>query len=145
MVFIKQSSKESFWLSSIGKTIIVGFVLLVLLSSIVSSTGPPSTAKRFRTAALATNVDLACQNYRTEYGTLPSASENKRLVAALCGDNPHKIEFLSLKKTDLNPNGELIDSWKTPLRSIFLPGSKVQVISAGPDKIFGTQDDITNQ
>jgi len=35
--------------------------------------------------------------------------------------------------------------WGTPFRITFGPNSDVSVISAGPDKIFGTPDDITNQ
>ena len=45
----------------------------------------------------------------------------------------------------MNPNGEIIDPWKTPYRIIFDTDSKVHIVSAGPDKIFGTPDDITSQ
>lgn len=90
-------------------------------------------------------IMTACQNYQIEYGALPQASENSRLVAILCGDNPRKIECFAPSRNDLNPNHEVIDFWKTPFRITFRPDSKIEVISAGPDKIFGTQDDITNQ
>ena len=90
-------------------------------------------------------IYTACQAFRTEYGGLPESPENCRLKKILGGDNPRGIEFLFTRPTDLNPNGEMIDPWGTPFRITFDPDSKVHVISAGPDKIFGTADDIPNQ
>ena len=76
---------------------------------------------------------------------MPETTDNTRLQKILSGDNPRKIAFLLLKPTDLNSTGEMIDSWGTPFRITYGPESTVHVISAGPDKIFGTTDDITNQ
>jgi len=120
------------------------FILLVMAG--LDGSGPHLVvARSAKASSQASLIGVGCQAYETEYGTLPPTLENHRLIKILCGDNPHKIEFLSLKPSDISPNGEMIDPWGTPFRITFDSDSKVLVISAGPDKIFGTPDDITNQ
>ncbi|HEY0257142.1 MAG TPA: hypothetical protein VGC39_06855 [Candidatus Methylacidiphilales bacterium] len=92
-----------------------------------------------------TQLQTACLNYYTEYSALPESSENGRLIKILCGDNPRGIVFLVVRPSDLNPRGEMIDPSGTPFRITFESNNKVHMISAGPDKIFGTPDDINNQ
>jgi hypothetical protein len=84
----------------------------------------------------------ACLSYSTEYNRLPPDSDNKRLTAALTGENARHISFLWLSQSQLNSNNEMIDHWGTPLKIIFQGTSGIQITSAGPDKIFGTADDI---
>jgi len=86
----------------------------------------------------------ACLNYAMEYNRLPPDSDNKRLTAALIGDNARHIQFLWLTKTELNANNEMIDNWGTPLKVTFQGASGIQITSAGPDKIFGTADDVVS-
>ena len=75
----------------------------------------------------------------------PDASNNARLIMILSGDNPRKIEFIKLKPPVLNSNGEVQDEWGMPLQISIGVHTKIRVTSAGPDKIFGTPDDIANQ
>jgi len=121
--------------------------LFVLLA--MACLDAPKTNVRVALKAYASNqaslIFTACQAYKIEYGTLPQVSENNRLKEILCGDNPRKMEFLTFRPNDVSSNGEMIDPWGTPFRITFDPDSKIHVISAGPDKIFGTPDDITNQ
>jgi type II secretory pathway pseudopilin PulG len=120
-------------------------VLILIMALLPNSPGHLEGAKRASVTNHANQIFSACTAYHAEYGELPSTSENYRLVKILVGDNPRKIEFLSLKPSDLTPNGDMIDSWGTPFRIGFDSASKVHVVSVGPDKIFGTPDDITNQ
>jgi type II secretory pathway pseudopilin PulG len=120
-------------------------VLVLLVAASLPGSGPLKAGIRVAVLNQVSQIYTACQNYQIEYGTLPETSENYRLKKILCGDNPRKIEFLSLKTGQINPNGEIIDPWGTPFRITFDSDSKVHVISADPDKIFGTADDITNQ
>jgi type II secretory pathway pseudopilin PulG len=119
----------------------------VLISILLPNYGvySPKAAFRAKASDQANQIYTACLAYKTEYGTLPENSENYRLIKILCGDNPRKIEFLSLIPRDVNPNGEMIDQWGTPFRITFDSDAKIHVVSAGPDKIFGTPDDITNE
>ncbi len=102
-------------------------------------------AQESRVANLEKQIQTACTAYMAEYGTLPSTAENYQLIKILKKDNPRGIIFLNTSPQDMNANGELIDPWGTPLRITFDSNSKVHAISAGPDKVFGTPDDVTNQ
>jgi len=144
MKITEQPAKKRRWTIYLVRTIFVFFILLVIAS--LTFTGPYEglAAHKIRAANQITQIFTASQGYRTEYGELPESSENYRLKKILCGDNQRGIAFLVVKPSDLNPNGEMTDPWGTPFRIIFDSNSKVHVISAGPDKIFGTADDITN-
>ena len=95
-------------------------------------------------AEFARTIRDACLSYAVEYNRLPPDSNNQRLTAALTGDNTRHVAFLSLSKNQLNANGEMIDRWGTPLKINFQGTSGIQVASAGPDKVFGTFDDIVS-
>ena len=75
----------------------------------------------------------------------PVAGENREVVEALTGKNPHKLVFLSPRHPALNEHLELIDRWGNPFRFHPLSGSIMEFSSAGPDGNFGTADDITLQ
>ena len=127
-----------------GVAALILFILFVV--ACLDGSGPNiRVARRMYTSNQVSLINAACQNYAIEYGALPPTSENYRLKKILCGDNQRKIEFLTLNPKDVSPNGEMIDPWGTPFRINFYSGTNVDVISAGPDKIFGTPDDITNQ
>jgi len=132
--------KKKFW-TPYG---VLAFLIILVFIISIPGGAPGRAAFIAKASNYVSQIDTACQAYRTEYGTLPPTSENYRLKKILCGDNPRGIPFITLKPSDLSPNGDMIDPWKTPFRIVFDPESKVHVISAGPDKIFGTPDDITN-
>jgi hypothetical protein len=126
--------------------LVLGIILVLIGDILLAGIGSGLKASpRAKASNQIIQICTACQNYATEYGTLPPTSENYRLIKILSGDNPRGIPFITLRPSDLSPNGEMIDPWKTPFRITFDPDSKVHVVSAGPDKIFGTPDDITNQ
>ena len=133
--------KES-WLSYVVVCLTLIFVLGLLFAPLATDRGTP--AREVRARSLAAQLETACFAYLTEYGTLPPTSENYRLIKILSEDNPRKIVFLNLRPIDLSPNGELLDPWGTPYRITFDSNSKVHMVSAGPDKVFGTPDDVTN-
>jgi hypothetical protein len=136
--------KRRFW-TIYGVLAALGLLALLVMTTLTGEPAQLSMALKAGAAAEASQVYTGCQSYMAEYGALPQTSENYRLIKILCGDNPRKIEFISLKPRQLSPNGEDIDPWKTPFRITFDPDFKIHVISAGPDKIFGTPDDIANQ
>ncbi|MEM1223209.1 MAG: hypothetical protein AAGH40_10620 [Verrucomicrobiota bacterium] len=51
--------------------------------------------------------------------------------------------MLSSNHPSINARGELIDRWETPFFFHAQSSSEVEVISAGPDKKFSTEDDLT--
>jgi len=74
-------------------------------------------------------------------GALPTGS-NRELVAALAGENPHRIRFLDPAAPYLNADGELVDRWQVPLFFHFVEADDVGLRSAGPDRVMWTADDV---
>ena len=85
----------------------------------------------------------AALGYTMEHGKFPPSAENRKLVEFLLSQ-PHAQGVIGSELTEhLNPKHEIVDEWGTPLRILFQGEDDVVVQSAGPDKIFGTPDDIT--
>ncbi len=68
--------------------------------------------------------------------------ENDEITAALAGDNRLHFAFVSPKHPAINARGELCDRWGTPFRFHQLSGTQMEIRSAGPDRKFGTADDV---
>ena len=69
-------------------------------------------------------------------------SANEDWAAAFRGLNPAHERFLPDQHAALNPQGQLVDRWKTPLFFHALGGRRFELRSAGPDKKLWTDDDI---
>jgi len=93
------------------------------------------------TRALLSSLGLAVEAYGQEYGHLPS-SVNLDLAKELTGQNAKGIPFIVFRPRSLSVGGEVVDSWQMPLRFVWADGRSAQIISAGPDLMFGTADDI---
>ena len=76
----------------------------------------------------------AFQQYKEHVGRYPEGS-NAEIAKALFGKNPKNVIILVVKKKDLNPKGELVDPWGTPLK-IYFSANEVLIRSAGPNKFF---------
>ena len=83
------------------------------------------------------------ESYRLIFHQNPIAGENRDVVAALTGRNPHRLIFLDPAHPALSAGNELLDRWGTPFRFHPISGSHMEFSSAGPDGAFGTNDDIT--
>ncbi len=82
----------------------------------------------------ADNLILGLQQYREFVGTYPTG-DNVTIAKALLGRNEKKVLILSVRKSDLNDKGEILDSWGTPLRFYF-SNNEVMIRSAGPNKVW---------
>lgn len=63
------------------------------------------------------------------------------------GRGPHAIADLTVGTDDKSPllkPGQLMDSWRTPYR-FDKSGKAWTITSAGPDRKFNTEDDVTNK
>ena len=122
-----------------------GFLsFLLLLGALFPCTNcPRKAARRVEARNLIQSFDTASRAYKAEYGYYPTGKPSE-IVTALTGKNLRSIVFLGLRERDLNQAGEPIDYWKTPFRfERVSDGEPLQLTSAGPDKTFGTQDDVT--
>lgn len=88
-------------------------------------------------------VDSIINQYRRIFGENPLAGENREIVSALTGKNPHNLAFIDPSHPAINERGELIDRWGTPF-SFHAVSSKepVEIASAGPDGLIGSNDDV---
>jgi hypothetical protein len=83
---------------------------------------------------------IALENHRIEYGTYPTTSDISDLLRVLQGDNERKVVFIKVPKHA--PATYVLDRWGTPFRVESSGISEPRLISAGPDREFGTPDDI---
>lgn len=72
---------------------------------------------------------------------LPFGS-NEELAAALLGKNRAQLRFLSATHPALNSQGQLVDRWSTPLFFHAVSRDRLDIRSAGPDKVMWTEDDL---
>ena len=98
-------------------------------------------------AAHETTVDLqllhkAISSYHRIFQQNPVAGENREVVEALTGRNLHRLVFINPRHSALNKDGELLDRWGTPFRFHPVSRSLMEFSSAGPDRSFGTNDDV---
>ena len=88
-------------------------------------------------------LSLMVSDYGKIFGGNP-VGENDEIAAALMGANPKRLAFLPQQGAFLDSSGRLIDRWGTPYFFHALSGSKMEIVSAGPDRRHHTADDITS-
>jgi hypothetical protein len=69
-------------------------------------------------------------------------SANEDWADLFRGRNAAREEFISARHIALNPQGQLVDRWGTPLFFHALGGGRYEIRSAGPDKKLWTSDDL---
>lgn len=116
-------------------------IVAALLAGLFSGADP--TSEMARTLDKIAAFDAVYQAYKREFGSYPPVTENFRVVKIFQGENPRQKEFFAFKNGDLNVNGEVVDGWETPFRFDYEEGAPV-ILSAGEDRVFGTDDDMTN-
>ncbi|MBI4335643.1 MAG: type II secretion system protein GspG [Candidatus Omnitrophica bacterium] len=149
-------------LSTKGLTLIeliTVIAILAILASMIVGAGQFARKKAARTRAESdiANLELALSAYKLDFNAYPEG-ENKDLVDKLSNeeygdsggsgyDADWNGPYMNFKEKDLNSNKEYLDPWGVPY-TYKKPGDKnkltYDIISAGPDKAFGTNDDIAN-
>lgn len=117
-------------------------VLLIILALEIILFPKPSLPWRHDLLRAVVQIERGVRFYEVEYGTLPPANDNAGLIKALTGDNPRSIKFEVFDPTQLNAEGELLDPWGTPFQVSIDAEPRIHINSAGPDRRFGTKDDI---
>lgn len=69
-------------------------------------------------------------------------SANEDWADLFRGKNAAREEFIPARHIALNPQGQLVDRWATPLFFHALGGGRYEIRSAGPDKTLWTSDDL---
>ncbi len=68
--------------------------------------------------------------------------ENVEITAALLGKNKLQLALIAPDNPAINSRGELCDRWGTPILFHQISGEQMELRSAGPDRKFGTADDV---
>jgi len=91
-------------------------------------------AKVAKFNALADNLILGIQQYKEFVGTYPTGN-NVSITKALLGQTDKKVMILSVRKSDINDKGEILDPWGTPVQFYF-SHNEVMLRSAGVNKVW---------
>ncbi len=70
---------------------------------------------------------------------------NEEFAAALLGKNATATVFLAQPHACLNAQGQLVDRWQTPLFFHVRDATRIDIRSAGPDRVMWTADDLQRQ
>lgn len=87
-------------------------------------------------------VETILSFYRMAFDENPVAADNASVMAALMGENPKSLVFFPEDHPSLNAQGELTDRWGTPYYFHALSGTKMEIVSPGPDRKLGNADDL---
>ena len=85
-------------------------------------------------------VRNSLRDYHALFGENPVGS-NAEIMQALNGNNSRQAR-LGPQDMASNEAGELVDQWGTPIFFHQLSKDQMEIISAGPDQVMGTADDI---
>jgi len=87
-------------------------------------------------------LDSLLKYYRRIYVKNPVAGVNEDVAAALTGKNERNLALISPQHPALSAKGQLLDQWGMPYFFHPLSGEEMEISSAGPDRRFGTHDDV---
>jgi len=106
-----------------------------------------------KTAATIAALETALSMYESDLGDYPAADGTgcAQLITALRGpvaEPRWKGPYMRFREAELDTGGNLLDHWQTSFSYAYPqtahPGTPFTIASAGPDKLFGTADDIGN-
>jgi hypothetical protein len=83
------------------------------------------------------------EGYRRLRGAFPTAEDNAALMRRLTGRAPDSLAVFPEAHPRLDDSGALVDAWGTPFFFHHLSSQALEVRSAGPDREFYTDDDLT--
>jgi len=143
--------------------LVVVSVIAILATMVIGIAGRINDQSKERgLESTFTLLESALQEYREGTGKFPEQPERNFANAAIHSEYiyreldlmPESRKILERIAESLVKNGygtvdtppEIYDPWGMALDYIYVPGDNFpKLISAGPDKIFGTADDISNK
>src|SRR4030095_15863592 len=85
-------------------------------------------------------VQVMLREYRTALGGNPVGT-NAAIMRAIGGDNRKQLRIGLPAGQRLNDQGELVDRWGTPYFFHQVSRDRMEIRSAGPDRVMWTADD----
>lgn len=135
--FTEQPFLHVLWFGAAAATF---YISVFLFRPICGPMRPESS----QTKADLRNLEVACRAYKAEYDSYP-AGDHAQTLQILRGRNARQIVFLETpsRKSAFSKQGELLDPWGTPYRFAITTNSPPVFISAGENRLFGDQDDLS--
>ncbi|MEM8955928.1 MAG: hypothetical protein AAGD22_17360 [Verrucomicrobiota bacterium] len=87
-------------------------------------------------------LDAVVGTYRSIFRENPVAGLNHEVTEVLAGKNRKHVVLIEPGHPAINGMGELTDRWGTPYRFHGISSQRMEFLSAGPDRKFGTADDL---
>lgn len=124
--------------------IVMGIIGLILGGAIYSMGKIKGSAALGAADTDLTSFESNLEMYNRNGGTYPSTSQGLEALITKPTGSPRPRRWIQT----LDDEDALIDPWGTKYKYVY-PGSKdpsrPEIISAGPDKEFGGEDDMSNQ
>ncbi len=149
-MFYRSRSPSAFTLVEILVVISVMVILIGLLSS--AGTSARKKSQIYKAQAMIASLVTALGMYNVDFGAYPD-SGNQNMVNYLADTSYSSYPawegpYITFKSEDLNgsiPSATLKDPWGVDYRYINnISNYSFDITSAGPDKTFGTADDVKN-
>ena len=102
---------------------------------------PVIPADHENTVRVLDNIQFALRDYRTALGGNPVGT-NAEITSSLLGNNLKQVKIPVPDGATVNGTGEMCDPWGTPLFFHQQSGTKMEIRSAGPDRVMHTPDDV---
>lgn len=141
---LSRSTRFSRGFSLFEMVIVMGIIGLILGGAIYSMGKIGDQAKISTTDQNLNSLSTSLDMYRNLGGTYPSKAQGLEALIAKPTSSPKPRRWTQ----SLDDDKALLDAWGTKYEYHY-PGkqdkTKPEIISAGPDGIFGTDDDQSNQ
>ncbi|MGB9677107.1 MAG: type II secretion system protein GspG [Candidatus Ratteibacteria bacterium] len=106
-----------------------------------------------KTKAIINTIEAALSIYETDFGDYPESEGNGSKIIVELLQGPIESErwhgpYVRFKKDEIDKEGNILDAWKMPIIYKYPQTDYNNIpfllLSAGPDRKFGTKDDIGN-
>lgn len=122
--------------------LVVGIIAILMGAVLMNTRGFRDSAKITATQQKLMTVYGAVQQYEINAKTLPSSDQGLQALVSRPGGRPEPRMWVQLLKEE-----QLLDSWNNPFK-YYTPArdnsDAFEILSAGPDGQFETQDDISS-
>jgi hypothetical protein len=112
------------------------------VAPVAGSAAPPSERLAARPQPRLEAVFDALHDYRMRFKENPVGT-NAEITQALAGANADGVDIIKQTGLPVNAKGELVDEWGTPLFLHQISATDMEIRSAGPDRSFWNQDDVS--
>lgn len=128
------------------RVVIIGIAILAafLIAAMIYVQYRLSAAKQSIASLQIHALHQSIRAFENEYGMSPNGGNAATITLLTTPTNMqgHSVVFLILDKSSLNQKGEMVDPWGTPYRIDARDKGQLEIQSAGPNKVFGDNDDI---